>query len=247
MPKTIIPTARDKYLLEVTAGPSYNPSTHTQVPVNSTHPTLIESDLLTAHLHIRIRDYHGLPPTSPPTCPYFHHPAHTSDRYSISYSFIPKQPIPGSQLVMGFDYGHSVKHQLPPGTKTALKIVKQLKSHITTDTTPNEKSLHEHNHEHEELNRDTSAAATTKTTAKTTLATATATAASSAASSLARSVCNVYSRLGFARAGPEKEEEIENRKESQKPQTLRVSDAQINALSTETVERYLQARGSNLE
>ncbi|CBX96214.1 hypothetical protein LEMA_P111330.1 [Plenodomus lingam JN3] len=122
MPKTIIPTARDKYLLEVTAGPSYNPSTHTQVPVNSTHPTLIESDLLTAHLHIRIRDYHGLPPTSPPTCPYFHHPAHTSDRYSISYSFIPKQPIPGSQLVMGFDYGHSVKHQLPPGTKTALKI-----------------------------------------------------------------------------------------------------------------------------
>ncbi|KAH9876560.1 hypothetical protein J1614_003691 [Plenodomus biglobosus] len=122
MPNTIDPAARDKYLLEVTAGPSYDSSTHSQVPVNSAKPTLIESNLLTAYLHVRIRDYHGLPPDSPPTCPYFQHASHTSDRYSISYSFVPKRRIAGSDLVMGFDYDHSVKHQLPPGTKTALKI-----------------------------------------------------------------------------------------------------------------------------
>jgi hypothetical protein len=28
----------------------------------------------------------------------------------------------GSDLVMGFDYGHSIKHQLPPGFKAAMKI-----------------------------------------------------------------------------------------------------------------------------
>ncbi|KAF2849574.1 DUF1769-domain-containing protein, partial [Plenodomus tracheiphilus IPT5] len=102
----IDPTARDKYLLQV----------------NSPQPISIDSTLLTAWLHVRILDYHGLPPSSPPTSSYFQHASHTSDRYSISYSFIPKRDISGSQLIMGFDYSHSIKHQLPPGTKTALKI-----------------------------------------------------------------------------------------------------------------------------
>ncbi|KAL6709863.1 hypothetical protein ACN47E_000648 [Coniothyrium glycines] len=116
------PTARDKYLLQVTAGPSYDPGTHHQVNVNSREATKIDSDHVTAYLHVRIKDYHGLPPTAPSTSPYFSHKNHTADRYSIAYSFIPKRNLPGSDMVMGFDYSHSVRHQLPPGTKYAMKI-----------------------------------------------------------------------------------------------------------------------------
>ncbi|EMD88625.1 hypothetical protein COCC4DRAFT_137367 [Bipolaris maydis ATCC 48331] len=124
--KVVDPAARDKYLLQVTAGPSYNPSEHEQVAVNSADPTYVESDLLSAWIRVRIKDYHGLPRGSPASPSYFDHPQHTSDRYSIAYSFIPKQDMPGSDLVMGFDYGHSIRHQLPPGFRYAMKIATSL-------------------------------------------------------------------------------------------------------------------------
>ncbi|EUC27448.1 hypothetical protein COCCADRAFT_111682 [Bipolaris zeicola 26-R-13] len=124
--KVVDPAARDKYLLQVTAGPSYNPSDHEQVAINGADPTYIESDLLSAWIRVRIKDYHGLPHGSPASSSYFDHPQHTSDRYSIAYSFIPKQDMPGSDLVMGFDYDHSIRHQLPPGFKYAMKIATSL-------------------------------------------------------------------------------------------------------------------------
>ncbi|EUC42518.1 hypothetical protein COCMIDRAFT_28853 [Bipolaris oryzae ATCC 44560] len=124
--KAVDPAARDKYLLQVTAGPSYNPSEHEQVAVNGADPTYVESDLLSAWIRVRIKDYHGLPRGSPASSSYFDHPQHTSDRYSIAYSFIPKQDMSGSDLVMGFDYGHSIRHQLPPGFKYAMKIATSL-------------------------------------------------------------------------------------------------------------------------
>jgi hypothetical protein len=71
---------------------------------------------------VRIKDYHGLPHGSPSSSPYFDHKLHTSDRYSIAFSFVPKQDFSGSDLVIGFDYDHSIKHQLPPGFKYAMKI-----------------------------------------------------------------------------------------------------------------------------
>ncbi|CAN9387888.1 unnamed protein product [Alternaria alternata] len=116
------PEARDKYLLQVTAGPSYNTSKHEQVSVNGADPTHVESELVDAWVRVRIKDYHGLPRSSPASSSYFDHPQHTSDRYSIAYSFVPKQDMSGSDLVMGFDYGHSIKHQLPPGFRYAMKI-----------------------------------------------------------------------------------------------------------------------------
>jgi hypothetical protein len=106
----------------VTAGPSYNASEHEQVSVNGADPTHIESDIIEAWIRVRIKDYHGLPRGSPASSSYFDHPQHTSDRYSIAYSFVPKQDMSGSDLVMGFDYGHSIKHQLPPGFRYAMKI-----------------------------------------------------------------------------------------------------------------------------
>jgi hypothetical protein len=106
----------------VTAGSSYDSSQHTQVSVNGPDPTHINGDIVEAWLRVLIKDYHGLPHGSPASSSYFDHPLHTSDRYSIAYSFIPKQDMSGSDLIMGFDYGHSIKHQLPPGFKTAMKI-----------------------------------------------------------------------------------------------------------------------------
>lgn len=131
------PAARDKYLLQgatnnphpkpslttaVTAGPTYDPTTHTQVSVNSAQVHKIDNNLATTYLRVRIKDYHGLPRDAPETCPYFTHPQHTSDRYSVAWSFVPKRAISGAELIMGFDFSHPVRDRLPPGTKTAVKI-----------------------------------------------------------------------------------------------------------------------------
>lgn len=134
------PEARDKYLLQgslapatdppqpsnqaitVTAGPTYDPNTHTQVSVNSPEVHKVDNDLATSYLRVRIKDYHGLPKDAPKNCSYFNHALHTSDRYSIAWSFVPKRDISGTDLIMGFDFGHPVRDRLPPGTKTAVKI-----------------------------------------------------------------------------------------------------------------------------
>ncbi|KAF2026599.1 hypothetical protein EK21DRAFT_103129 [Setomelanomma holmii] len=116
------PAARDKYLLQVTAGPTYDQKTHQEVPVNGSEDTCIESDALTCWLKVRIKDYHGLPRSSPSSSPYFTHKLHTSDRYSVAWSFVPKRNLSGRDVVLGFDYDHSIKHQLPPGFKYAMKI-----------------------------------------------------------------------------------------------------------------------------
>lgn len=117
------PAARDKYLLQVTAGPGYDSSTHCEVAVNSPDAHVIDNDVMTCFLKVRIRDYHGLPRGSPATSNYFEHPLHTSDRYSIGFSFIPKKDIRGNDLVTGFDFDHSIRDRLPPGFRYAMKIV----------------------------------------------------------------------------------------------------------------------------
>jgi hypothetical protein len=106
----------------VTAGPTYDPDTHTQVSVNSSEVHKVDNDLATSYLRVRIKDYHGLPKDAPKNCSYFDHPLHTSDRYSVAWSFVPKRNFSGTELVMGFDFNHPVRDRLPPGTKTAVKI-----------------------------------------------------------------------------------------------------------------------------
>jgi hypothetical protein len=120
------PAARDKYLLQVTAGPSYDSSTHEEVAVNSSSAHIIDNDVMTCYLKVKIRDYNGLPRGSPSSSDYFSHPLHTSDRYSIGFSFVPKKDIKGNDLVTGFDFDHSIKDRLPPGFKYAMKIVTTL-------------------------------------------------------------------------------------------------------------------------
>ncbi|EGC42739.1 conserved hypothetical protein [Histoplasma capsulatum var. duboisii H88] len=119
-----MPPGEQSYTLSVTAGPGYNPSTHKPVAVNSSVPHLIETEHATIDLRVRIQEYTGLPRNSPRTCPYFSHPAHTNDQYSIAISFVPKRAIPGAELVFGNDFDRPIRDRLPPGTNQALKFVK---------------------------------------------------------------------------------------------------------------------------
>jgi hypothetical protein len=49
------PAARDKYLLQITAGPSYDSSTHKEVAVNSDFAHVIENDIMTCYLKVKVR------------------------------------------------------------------------------------------------------------------------------------------------------------------------------------------------
>lgn len=116
-----------KFHLKVTAGPSYAPSTHKVVPVNTSTPLEIKSEHITASLAVRIQNYRGLPAESPPTCAYFEQAPHTNDLYSISFRFkLPPSadPIPGTDLLFGNDFDQPIRDRLPPGFGAALKFVK---------------------------------------------------------------------------------------------------------------------------
>ncbi|KAK3048395.1 hypothetical protein LTR09_010226 [Extremus antarcticus] len=114
----------EKYRLLVTAGPSYSPSTHKIVHVNTSTPTTISNDFMTASIKVRIRGYKGLPATSPASSKYFEDPMHEKDQYSIAFSFVPKVDLPSKDVVWGNDFDHPVRDRLPPGVNTAFKIVK---------------------------------------------------------------------------------------------------------------------------
>ncbi|CAO2657131.1 Nn.00g032570.m01.CDS01 [Neocucurbitaria sp. VM-36] len=114
----------EQYMLRVTAGATYDSTKHEDVLVNSEKPVDISSDLIDAKIHMRIKDYRGLPKGSPPTSPYFSTPQHPYDRYSISFSFTPKSSIPGDKLVFGNDFDHPIRDRLPPLFDKAFGIVK---------------------------------------------------------------------------------------------------------------------------
>ncbi|KAG0645452.1 hypothetical protein D0Z07_8624 [Hyphodiscus hymeniophilus] len=114
------------YVLQVTAGSEYDVNTHKIVPVNTSTPVSIDSELMSVDLNVRVQNYRGLPLASPNTSPYFSLPAHSKsgDQYSIAFRFTPKQSINGNDLVFGNDFDHPIRDRLPPGFSTALKIVK---------------------------------------------------------------------------------------------------------------------------
>lgn len=112
------------YRLRVTAGPSYDLNTHKIVSVNADETLRIENEQAVAYVCVRIQDYTGLPNGSPKTSPYFNHPLHESDQYSISFIFIPKEDISGNDLMFGNDSSHPIRDSIPPGFSTALRIVK---------------------------------------------------------------------------------------------------------------------------
>lgn len=84
----------DKYILRITAGPTYNLDDHTEVPVNSPTPVKVSTELMDIDLNVRIQNYKGLPLKSPTTSPYFDQEPHKTnkDQYSIAFRFTPKKP-----------------------------------------------------------------------------------------------------------------------------------------------------------
>ena len=115
----------DKYRLLITAGPSYDTSTHQIVHVNTDTPTHIENEFIRADVKVRIRDFKGLPSTSPSSSPYFDDSLHSKDQYSVAASFVPKQDLESKDLIWGNDFDHPVRDRLPPGFNTAFRIVKE--------------------------------------------------------------------------------------------------------------------------
>jgi hypothetical protein len=95
----------EKYRLIVTAGPSYDKSTHKVVGVNTGDAVTIENDYIRAKVKVRIRGYRGLPGRCPSTSPYFDDPWHVKDQYSVAFSFVPKQDLPSLDTVWGNDFG----------------------------------------------------------------------------------------------------------------------------------------------
>lgn len=114
----------EKYLLRVTAGPSYDPSTHVVLPVNTSSSTLIESPHCTSRVKVRVQNYRGLPRGSPTTSSYFSDPSHIHDQYSISFTFVPHESVSGAALVFGNDFERPIRDRLPPGFGTAFRIAK---------------------------------------------------------------------------------------------------------------------------
>ncbi|RHZ70887.1 hypothetical protein CDV55_104806 [Aspergillus turcosus] len=113
-----------KYRLKVTAGTAYHPNTHKIVPVNRDQTLRIENDLATVSLCVRIQNYTGYPDDSPPTHPYFSHPLHQNDQYSITFAIVFKKPVNGNDLIFGNDFDRPIRDRLPPGFNAALKLVK---------------------------------------------------------------------------------------------------------------------------
>ncbi|KAF2747454.1 DUF1769-domain-containing protein [Sporormia fimetaria CBS 119925] len=114
----------EQYILHITAGSTYDTTKHQEVPVNTEKPITISSEHLDASLTVRVKDYRGLPTGSPSASPYFSTPQHPYDRYSISFSFTPKNSISGQDLVFGNDFAHPIRDRLPPLFDKAFSLVK---------------------------------------------------------------------------------------------------------------------------
>lgn len=144
----------EKYILRITAGPTYDAATHVEVPVNKPQPIEIKSHNAHIELNVRIQGYNGLPLDSPSTSPYFSTEPHakSNDQYSISMKFTPLRPavvgdrlgnheadaaateeacpdgkaegIGGHDLQFGNDFDRPIRDKLPPGFNTAMNIVK---------------------------------------------------------------------------------------------------------------------------
>lgn len=98
----------EKYRLIVTAGSSYDKSTHKVVGVNTGEAVSFENEFVRAKVQVRIRNYRGLPGRCPPISPYFDDPWHAKDQYSVAFSFVPKQDLPSLDTVWGNDFGTSI-------------------------------------------------------------------------------------------------------------------------------------------
>lgn len=116
----------ERFRLRVTAGPSYDRSTHKPLYVNGPEAFECENEFIRVKLKLRVRgEWHGLPTHGDKVTPYFDDPMHAKDQYSIGFSFVPKVDLPSLHSRWGNDLDHPVRDKLPPGFSTAFRIVKE--------------------------------------------------------------------------------------------------------------------------
>lgn len=123
--RTVEELKNEKYLLQISAGPSYDETTHHPVIVNGNLATPFENEFMTGSIKVRIRNFRGLPLHAPGTSEYFDDSDRSKEQYSIGFSFVPKVDINAADTVWGNDFDNPVRDRLPPGFDLAVKIVKQ--------------------------------------------------------------------------------------------------------------------------
>ncbi|EEQ29649.1 hypothetical protein McanMca71_006730 [Microsporum canis] len=113
-----------QYRLQITAGPTYDTSTHRLVHVNTDTNLCIDTEHAKVNVCLRIQDYNGLPDSSPRTHAHFSHPSRQNDQYSLAISLIPKKAISGNDIVFGNDLDRPIRDRLPPGSSYAFRFIK---------------------------------------------------------------------------------------------------------------------------
>ncbi|GAB7339914.1 hypothetical protein MBLNU457_6440t1 [Dothideomycetes sp. NU457] len=93
----------DNYRLSVTAGPSYDKDSQKPLTVNGPSVAVSES----AKVSLRIKDYTGLPSSSPASHPYFDHAENAKDTFSVAFSVVPSKDTPVDDLYFVIDTGHN--------------------------------------------------------------------------------------------------------------------------------------------
>ncbi|KAJ5626318.1 hypothetical protein N7510_002627 [Penicillium lagena] len=124
---------KNKYRLQVTAGPEYDPACHTIVPVNQQETVTFENERAVVSLCCSERfiangilsfNCAGYPEGTPDTHSYFSCPLHKNHQYCVIFSFRLKKTISGDSLIFGNDFDNPIRDRLPPGLNTALRIVR---------------------------------------------------------------------------------------------------------------------------
>ncbi|PSK33951.1 hypothetical protein B9Z65_8277 [Elsinoe australis] len=114
------------FRLRITAGPTYDKSLQRVLAVNSPEAHPVSENVAVS---LRIRDYDGLPSTSPVNVPeYFELPEHSKDTFSVAWAFTPPHDMPASNLYFGIDTGHNPIRKFGISKSlinTAFKIVKE--------------------------------------------------------------------------------------------------------------------------
>ncbi|KAF3903953.1 hypothetical protein ABW21_db0207251 [Orbilia brochopaga] len=116
----------ERYTLTVTAGPSRDPKTHVPVPVNTERSVVVETGLVRAEVLVRVQGFRNS--SLPTTSPYFTHPHHLHDKYSLSLSPLiftdTAGTISGDNLVLSNDFDKPIAQSLPPGFSIAWRVAR---------------------------------------------------------------------------------------------------------------------------
>ncbi|KAK9462750.1 uncharacterized protein V1516DRAFT_671032 [Lipomyces oligophaga] len=111
------------YRLVVSAAGSYDQELKQPVSVNSDQPTVIETDLATISLLVRIQHYRGPESDeSPESSNYFSHTNHLKDLYSIAFAVEFKEDYSFDDVLFGNDFDQPIRDSLPYGSSLAMKI-----------------------------------------------------------------------------------------------------------------------------